>query len=164
MARHFRQDTAESTEVMSARKVRGAQSRIPTEAGTGRLPYGQAASYRASYADAAPTDEYFLDDMPARGGFPAVGRALLLLLAWVVRLLAVAFMLLVLANALALPIFRSQLVWFTDLVTSYLPWRTMGLLAVDTPFGGMFRGDLALVSLMFFIVDWLLCRLRVRLR
>lgn len=165
MAKHFKQDTQESTAVMSARQMRKAQnSRIQTEATASHLPYGQAASYRASYSDAAPTDEYFLEDMPVRGGLPAVGRVLLLLLAWAVRLCAIAAFFLVMANAFMLPVFRTQLTSVTDLVTSYLPWRSTGLLAVDTPLGGTFRGDLAIVSLLLFLIDWLLCRLRVRLR
>ena len=163
MAKHFKEEKTESTAVMSSRKLRD-QQRINTTAGTGRLPYGQAATYRAAYSDAAPTDEYFLDDMPVRGGFPAFLRGVLLLLAWVFRLLGVAVMLLVVANVLMLPVARHQLTSFTDLVTSYLPWRSVGLLAVDTPFGGSFRGDLALISLFMFVVDWLLCRLRASLR
>ncbi len=128
------------------------------------MPYGQAASYRASYSDAIPTDEYYWDDMPARGGIYAFGRGVILLLAWAFRVAALAVMLLVLANVMYLPVFRTQLTWFTDLVTSYLPWHSFGLLAMDTPFGGVFRGDLAMISVLLFVVDWLLCRLRASLR
>lgn len=164
MAKHFKEDAAESTAVMNSRKLKATKKRVDTSGGTGYLPYGQAASYRASYADAAPTGEFFMDDLPARGGIYAFLRGVLLLLAWVMRIVALGFMFLVVANVLSLPFFRAQLTWITDLITSYLPWRNIGLLAVDTPFGGTFRGDLSLISLAFFIVDWLLCRLRASLR
>ncbi len=161
MAKHFKQDVTESTAVMEARKQAPVQ-RIHTSAPD--LPYGQAASYRASYSGAALTDEYYLDDMPARGGIYSFLRGIILLLAWAFRLAALAVMLLVLANVLYLPVFRTQLTWITDLVTSYLPWHSFGLLAVNTPFGGVFRGDLAIISVLLFVVDWLLCRLRASLR
>lgn len=169
MAKHFKepqnaQNTSETTAVMNGSKLRKTKKRVNVDGGTGFLPYGQAAAYRSSVSDAAPTGEYFLDDMPARGGIYAFLRGILLLIAWIFRIAAIAFMLLLVANVLALPVFRSHLSWFTDLVTSYLPWRNIGLLAIDTPFGGTFRGDFAIISLLLFIVDWLICRLRASLR
>lgn len=177
MAKHFKQaddaldverDVGEGadqgTVVMRARQVSEVPQSVAPDRGTGRLPYGQAAPYRGSYANAAPTREFFLDDMPARGGLPAFGRGVLLLLAWATRLCAFALMVVVLANALSLPIFRQQLSAVTDTITAYAPWHTLGLLAVDTPFGGVFRGDLAILMLLLFVVDWLLCRARARLR
>lgn len=164
MAKHFKEEPAQSTEVMSARKIRRTQQRVAVDGGTGHLPYGQAASYRASYADAAPTSEFYMGDAPARGGLHAVGRGLLLILAWAVRLVALCFVFLVLANSLSLPFFLSQLTEVTDLVTSYFPWGTLNVLMVDTPFGGVFRGDFAIIALLMFMLDWLLCRLRARLR
>lgn len=194
MAKHFKQVPAESTVAMKRTKRRGSakhqasvdatepqprmdatvpqarlganapQARIDVEGTGNSMPYGAAASYRASVSRAATTGEFYMGDVPARGGARAVGRGFLLFFAWVVRLAAYAMVILVLLNVLSLSILRPTLTVATDLVTSYLPWRAIGLLEVDTPFGGVFRGDLALIALALFIIDWLLCKARASLR
>ena len=128
------------------------------------LPYGQAASYRSYYADPALTGGYYIDRIPVRGGIYAFGRGLLLAIAWALRLFAYVFVLLVLLNVLSLSFFRAYVTSVTDAVTSHLPWHTFGLLALDTPFGGVFRGDLSLIALLLFVLDWAVCRVRIRLR
>lgn len=35
-----------------------------------------------------------------------------------------------------------------------------GILVIQTPFGGAFRGDFALAALLLFIIDWVLCKYR----
>ena len=193
MAKHFKQAPAEATVAMKKTKRAPAnqqanvgatapqprmdatvpqarigtdvpQPRIDVEATGNSLPYGQAASYRAFNSDAALTGEFYMGEVPARGGARAVGRGFLLFFAWLMRLCAVAVVLLVLLNALGLSVLRSTLTTTTDLINSYLPWYSLGTLSVDTPFGGVFRGDLALVALGFFVLDWVLCKIRASLR
>lgn len=128
------------------------------------LPYGQAASYRSFFADPALTGGYYIDRMPVRGGVYALGRVLLLLIAWTLRLLAYVFVLLVLLNVLSLSVFRAYVTNVTDAITSHLPWHSIGILALDTPFGGVFRGDLSIIALLLFVLDWAVCRVRTHLR
>lgn len=47
---------------------------------------------------------------------------------------------------------------FVDGITSMLPQSLSGLFVIPTPFGGAFRGDLAIASLIFFIADYLCFR------
>lgn len=193
MAKHFKQAPAEATVAMKKTKKAPAnrqanlgatvpqprmdatepQARIGTEVPNARidvdetnnsLPYGQVASYRAFNSNAVTTGEFFMGDVPARGGVRAVGRGFLLFFAWVMRLFAIAMVLLVLLNALGLSILRPTLTVAMDYINAFLPWHEGAALMVDTPFGGVFRGDLALVALGFFVLDWVLCKIRAGLR
>ena len=165
MAKHFKTDVVETTSVMKARKEPEPVIRDDTAEQVG-MPYGQAAQYHYSYPTAVPSDDYFYNeaDLPARGGIHLVGRTMLLLVAWAFRLCALAMFALVMLNVLSISPIRSYVTQVTDLVTSYFPWRKVGLLSVDTPFGGVFRGDMALLTLLLFVLDWLVCRLRTKLR
>ena len=165
MAKHFREVPDKTTEVLEVPDQQTIRTGFPGAEDTqGYLPYGQVASYRSSYADAAPTGEFFIDDMPARGGIYAVGRGILLLMAWTLRLFAYGCVLLVVLNVLSLSVLRTQLTSITDAVTSSLPWHTFTTLSVDTPFGGTFRGDLAIIAVLLFVLDWALCKVRADLR
>jgi len=165
MAKHFKVVPDETTEVLEVPQRQTVWTGFPSAEDTqGYLPYGQVASYRSSYADAAPTGEYFIDEMPARGGIHAVGRGILLLMAWILRLFAYGCVLLVVLNVLSLSLIRTQLTSITDAVTSNLPWHTFTTLSVDTPFGGTFRVDLAIIAVLLFVLDWALCRVRADLR
>ena len=165
MAKHFKVVPDETTEVLEVPQRQTVWTGFPSAEDTqGYLPYGQVASYRSSYADAAPTGEYFIDEMPARGGIHAVGRGILLLMAWILRLFAYGCVLLVVLNVLSLSLIRTQLTSITDAVTSNLPWHTFSTLSLDTPFGGTFRVDLAIIAVLLFVLDWALCRVRADLR
>lgn len=165
MAKHFKVVPDETTEVLEVPERQTVWTGFPSAEDTqGYLPYGQVASYRSSYADAAPTGEYFIDEMPARGGIHAVGRGILLLMAWTLRLFAYGCVLLVVLNVLSLSLIRTQLTSITDAVTSNLPWHTFSTLSLDTPFGGTFRVDLAIIAVLLFVLDWALCRVRADLR
>ncbi len=165
MAKHFKEDATEKTATMRVQRAQEIpRGNIRAEETGTAMPYGQAATYRGHYADAAPTGGFFVDDIPARGGIYAFGRGVLLLLAWIFRLVAIAAVAIVLLNALSLPVARAVLTNITDTITAYLPWGGAGALLVDTPFGGVFRGDIAIVALVLFIIDWLLCKARKALR
>lgn len=57
---------------------------------------------------------------------------------------------------------RAAVLVFLTRVSEVLPASPSAALVVETPFGGTFRGDLALVSVVLFIVDWALCRTAAR--
>lgn len=146
------------------------QPSAPRGAAEGYVPYGQVDPSHHQYAEPAPApsyygdyDDYFFDGRP-RGGLFAFMRGILLVLAWLMRVCALVLFVLVMVNALSVPVVSRTLTPLIDLITSYLPWRDLTLLGVDTPFGGIFRGDLALVSLALFVVDCVLCKLRAALR
>ncbi|MDO4538695.1 MAG: hypothetical protein Q4B54_11075 [Coriobacteriales bacterium] len=169
MAKHFKTEAQESpaaTQMAPRVKPRASAREKATRKGdTGiSLPYGAPASYHYSYPTATHRNEFgFIDEKP-RGGIFMVARGLVLFIAWIFRLAAILMCLIVLLNALALSPLRLYLSYVTDFITSYLPWRSIGLLSMDTPFGGVFRGDLTIITILLFIVDWLLCRLRASLR
>ncbi len=143
MAKHFREDNA-------------------TTKTAPRRP--QAVSHHSAYAEPVRRDDYYFDDEPsAVGGIRAVGRGLFLLLAWAVRLCAFVLFVVVMLNAIPVPSIKYHVAFFTDSVTSYLPWYALGTLSVDTPFGGTFRCDLCLLSIALFVLDWVLCRIRAAL-
>lgn len=165
MAKHFKEESVQKTATMRVQRAQEIpRANVRTEENTTSMPYGQAATYRGSYADAAPTGGFFVDDLPARGGIYAFGRGVLLALAWVFRLLAIAAVAIVLLNVLSLSVTRQVLTNVTDTITAYLPWSGASVLMVDTPFGGVFRGDIAIVAVALFVIDWLLCKARKALR
>ena len=165
MAKHFKPDPSGNTEAMERPYESVVTERRVGGTGHVSLPYGQAATYHYSYPSAAVrNDDYYDLDAPPRGGLVMVARFLLLLVAWLFRLVAFAFFVLVVLNVVSITAIEVPVTRVTDIVTSYLPWRSLGLLEVETPFGGIFRGDLSLVTLLFFVLDWLVCRLRMRMR
>lgn len=171
MADHFADDARgrrarrAADKYESSRRARRPQNPYgPTDDTSHHMPYGEVASYRGPYRDAVYDDSYYLDEVPARGGIRRLGRGLALVLAWAARLCAlVAFALLAL-NVMALSPLEGLVARIDDVLETYLPWLMAGPPGVDTPFGGTFRVELALVSLVMFVADWLLCRLRALIR
>lgn len=163
MAKHFKESPAETTRPMRART---ALKRVPAEETRQvRLPYGDAASYQVDYGRPMPTENFFDETMvPARGGIRSVGRGLLLLLAWAARIAAIFLFLILMMHVLGLPVFRTPITTVTDTITGVMPWRNLTVPALDTPFGGSFRIDLAFMCVALFVIDWLLCKLRAALR
>lgn len=95
---------------------------------------------------------------------PSVASGALRLSAVACRLAAWALVLLALANALVVSGLR---VWFLPLngiVSDLIPGVVSGLFVFQTPTGGAFRGDFALVALGLLVVDWALCRAASSLR
>lgn len=167
MAKHFKQDVGKTTRaprpqatIKRARVATRSDDEEPVS-----LPYGDAAPYRTAYADPIRKDApyYSEDEGFARGGIHRVGRGLFLLLAWGARLAALVLFVIVMLNAMPIPVVGPYVLTITDQVTSYLPWREMRLLVVDTPFSGAFRCDLCLLSLFLLVLDWVFCRIRAAL-
>ena len=162
MAKHFAQ-REDATQEMPRTKIKRHVSTVST-GDDGLYPYGQSAAYRTHEARAAVTSQYYADDLPARGGIARLLRGILLLLAWAVRLVALAGVLVILVNVISPFVLQGYITQGMDVLWSYVPWGCIESLSVETPFGGIFFGDLALFTLLLFMVDWLLCRARAALR
>lgn len=163
MAKHFREEPAQQTAYMPRTRVR--QEQVHTGEQVQRpVSYGEVASYRTSYVEPALDKDFYFDERPARGGIRAFGRFLLLMLAWACRIAALGGTALVLLNSFYVSAWHPKMAWLMDQVWTYIPWGRIHVLSVDTPFGGTFYGDIALMVLALFLIDWLLCRLRAALR
>lgn len=156
MAKHFRDDVEKTS--VAPRRQEATRRRYADQADVS-LGGGQARGYVP--AGSVRRDDYYIEEEPeVRGGFRAVFRGFFLLLAWAVRLCALGLFVVVMLNAMPVPAIRHYVAYATELVTSLLPWGRILTLAVDTPFGGTFRCDLCILSLVLFVLDWLLCRIR----
>ncbi|MDO4798326.1 MAG: hypothetical protein Q4A01_09960 [Coriobacteriales bacterium] len=168
MAKHLKEQQTQPMPRMNRTVPRvQADPRVQRGEGTRRpLAYGESAPYRTSYVEPAINRSSFGDfqDMEARGGVYTFLRVVVLLLAWAVRLLALAGSVLVLLGSFYVteshPVFENTM----DQLWRFLPWGRIATLSVDTPFGGTFYGDIALMVLALFVIDWLLCKLRAALR
>ena len=162
MARHFKETPAERTAPMRRAAPRRVDTREATDV---RLPYGQAASYQYDYGRMAPTDDYFDETyVPARGGGFALLRGILMIFAVAFRLAAIFLFLIVVMHVLGLPVLRGPITQVTDMITDVFPWGSLSVPVIDTPFGGVFRIDLAVMCVLLFVLDWLLCKLRANIR
>ena len=53
---------------------------------------------------------------------------------------------------------RTWLLAPTGFFSRLVPEALAGLLVFQTPLGGSFRGDLAIVAIVLLVSDWILCR------
>lgn len=160
MAKHFREDV-ERTQISPRQRAAANRRARDMRESIARTSRAQPVRRDAYYDDYY--DEYLEEELPVRGGIAAFGRGLFMVLAWVVRIVALGLFVLVMLNSMPIPPIKYHVAYATELLTSYLPWGEWGTLAVDTPFGGTFRCDLCLASLGCFFVDWVLCRIRAAL-
>lgn len=101
---------------------------------------------------------------PVGHGRHLAARFFLALFSWVFRLAAIAISVVVVLDSFTMAAARVELLRATALISSFIPSQLAGLYVIDTPFGGAFRGDFAIVAVVLFLVDWILCRIRVSLR
>lgn len=101
---------------------------------------------------------------PVGHGRHVVARFFLALVSWVLRLGAIGLSLLVVLGSFTFGTSRPELIRAMAVATGLLPQGFAGLYVFDTPFGGAFRGDLAIAAIVLFVLDWILCRIRVALR
>lgn len=162
MARHFKEAPTDRTTPMRRAAPRRVETQQTAEV---RLPYGKAASYQYEYGRMTPTDDYFDETVvPARGGFFAFLRGIIMILAVACRLAAIFLFLIVTMHVVGLPVLRGPITQLTDAITGVFPWGSLNVPVIDTPFGGVFRIDLAVICLLLLILDWLLCKLRANVR
>lgn len=125
--------------------------------------YPQQAAQGQGYGYEAPREVE-----PVGMGHHLGARVLLAIICWVVRLSAIFLSGVVVLDSLSLGAGRTQLLRITAAISSAistaLPFGLAGSYVIDTPFGGAFRGDFAVVALVLFVIDWILCRIRARLR
>ena len=109
-------------------------------------------------AAAAPQYAEKAMKLPGRSTLP------LSLLILAIRLVAIALCALVVILAVPMINNRLGLIQASNFVSSFMPSNLNGVLVMPTPFGGAFRGDFALAALLLFVIDWILTRLRQRLK
>ncbi len=154
--------------VRSNRPALGRDASRPSADGTSRRDRWRDTVESARMAEArreAP-------EVPAReprGRSAAPGarmgllRLVLLFLAWACRLAAIVLAVLVVMGCFSFA-YRLRVVELSAMVAEALPAFVSGLYVINTPFGGVFRGDFALVSVTLFVLDWILLRVRYSLR
>lgn len=98
---------------------------------------------------------------PGRGH--GLARGVLLLVSWLLRLAALGLVALVVVNCFTMGN-RVAIMRLTAQVSQLLPRSLAGLYVLDSPFGGVFRGDFAIAAVVLFVLDWIVARVRRRLR
>ena len=81
---------------------------------------------------------------------------LLSVCAVVARVVAYAMVLVVLGNTFLSGGARAALVDITGALSKLVPPLISGLYVFQSPFGGAFRGDIAIVAIVLLVVDWLM--------
>lgn len=108
-----------------------------------------------------------------QGGFAAAAASTARALPWssishfaayVMRSLALLCCFVVIANTFLGGGARQALMWLTGFASRFVPAAISGLYVFQSPFGGAFRGDIAIVAIMFFVLDWVFCVISASLR
>ena len=139
--------------------VRRANEPVPARKAARPIPRNVApvaSPQQQPYRDAAAP---FAAPRVHKGGPLAYLASFLLhILAFGLRLLAIAFSVFVVASALLTSAHRTQLVSVLNLTAWLVPSSLFGRLVYETPFGGALRGDLICASLLLFLADYLCLR------
>lgn len=59
---------------------------------------------------------------------------------------------------------RTAVLPINTLLSRAIPEPLSGSLVISTPLGGAFRGDFAVVAVLFFLFDWVFCKIASSLR
>lgn len=92
------------------------------------------------------------------------GKALVGAVAFALRAAGWALAALTVADIFVAGPVRSALLPLNTFVSGVVPAALAGALVIQTPFGGAFRGDFALLALILFVIDWGLCKAAAALR
>lgn len=84
--------------------------------------------------------------------------------AFALRFLGWAVAALVVADVLATGPARSAILPLNTALSRLMFAGLEGLLVIQTPLGGAFRGDFALFAVILFIIDWAICKVAASLR
>lgn len=95
----------------------------------------------------------------AQGPLTSFEAFVLRVLALLARVAAIVLAVLVVASVFLNGSLRETMLQAMRLTPLLVPSALLGRFVYETPFGGVLRGDLALASLILFIVDWLCMRL-----
>ena len=82
----------------------------------------------------------------------------------ILRVVGVLIAVLVVVDAFASGAVRVALSGVNGFVSALTPGFLRGLFVFSTPFDGAFRGDFAILAMMFLVADWILCRIATSLR
>lgn len=129
----------------------------------GQAPYAVPSPRQQPYHEQAAGVPPQVSSRLARP-FRLLGSVALRLLALVLRLLALAFAAFVVASAFLTDAHRATLVGALNLASWLVPAPILGQFVFETPFGGAFRGDLVLASIILFCADWICIRFSTSLR
>lgn len=88
------------------------------------------------------------------GPLALLGSLSLRALSLVSRIGALLLFLVVMAAALSGNTHRAFIVAGINLASTFAPAALVGKFVFETPFGGAFRGDFALMSVALFVIDW----------
>ena len=91
-------------------------------------------------------------------------KALLGAVGFAFRVAAGAVCALVVADIFLTGPARSAVLPLNTLLARAIPEAISGSLVISTPFGGAFRGDFAIVAVLFFLIDWVFCKIASSLR
>ncbi len=80
------------------------------------------------------------------------------------RVFAWMLSLIIVGSALPFAPLRFAFLMFYHTVSRILPPVLVGSFIIESPFGGILRGDYVIVTLILFVLDYLLCRLAFTLR
>ena len=80
------------------------------------------------------------------------------------RVFAWMLSLIIVGSALPFAPLRFAFLMFYHTVSRILPPVLVGSFIIESPFGGILRGDYVIVTLVLFVLDYLLCRLAFTLR
>ena len=138
----IRRDPRQAAATPATRPVPSLQRPVPSPQ---RDPY--VASNQASFAPKKAPE--FLNTLASLA---------LRLIAIMLRLAAIALSLYVIASAVLTDAHRATLVRISFVINRLVPPALFGQFVFETPFGGAFRGDLAIVSVLLFVIDWLCVR------
>lgn len=137
-------------------------------------PYGATSRPQYQQRQAVPSppqaDPYLGERNERRSRKPSTGHggravpALLSVLSVLCRIAAIALALLSVANAFVLGSLRIRLVAITAVVSSWLPPALSGAFVLETPFGGVLRGDFMVAAVVLFVIDWALAKAAHSLR
>lgn len=91
-------------------------------------------------------------------------KALLGAVAFALRFLGWGVAALVVADVLAAGPARAAILPLNTALSRLMSAGLEGLLVIQTPLGGAFRGDFALLAVILFIIDWAICKVAASLR
>ncbi len=99
-----------------------------------------------------------------RASHDNAAKALLGAVGFVFRFAGWALTALVVADIFLVGPVRSAVLPLNTLLSHLIPEAISGMLVISTPLGGAFRGDFAVVAVLFFLIDWVFCKIASSLR
>lgn len=92
------------------------------------------------------------------------GKALLGAVGFAFRFAGWALVALVVVDLFLTGPARTAVLPLNTLLSRAIPEAISGSFVISTPLGGAFRGDFALVAVLFFLIDWVFCKIASSLR